>query len=124
MTDRERLETMIREALNDGWQHEAPRLADALLAKGVTVPPAPAPPTPTWWPSAEATAMLIRYWRADPQPLPGPFLLRLYAHLHRDRVAAVATLYIANGEEIVRLKGSHVASRTAILSLADDGTGT
>ncbi len=102
-------------------------IADALLRHYLTPPPAPAPPKPTWWPSAEATAMLIRYWRADPQPLPGPFLLRLYAQLHRDRVAALETYYIADTEDWVRLKTGRVAlrvvSRADLLALADDGNG-
>ena len=71
-----------------------------------------------------ARHMLSRWVSGSDDASESSFLRRLYAQLHRDRVAAVATLYIANGEEIVRLKGSHVASRTAILSLADDGTGT
>ena len=100
-------------------------IADALLRHYLTPPPAPAPPKPTWWPSVEATAMLIRYWRANPQPLPGLFLLRLYAQLHRDRVAA---LPVPSWDDptiaVIRTSKEQVSvARTMLLALADDGNG-
>ena len=102
-------------------------LADGLLRHYLTPPPAPAPPKPTWWPSVEATAMLIRYWRADPQPLPGPFLLRLYAQLHRDRVAALRAPTWAGDVGWVTVSagpGDTVClDRRYLLALADDGNG-
>lgn len=101
-------------------------IADALLRHYLTPPPAPAPPKPTWWPSAEATAMLIRYWRADPQPLPGPFLLRLYAQLHRDRVAALPVPSWTDDPTIAVIRASKEqvsVARTMLLALADDGNG-
>ena len=39
MTARERLVNVLRSHMNDGWQHEAERLADKLLAEGMTMPP-------------------------------------------------------------------------------------
>jgi hypothetical protein len=39
MTARERLVNTLRSHMNDGWQHEAERLADKLLAEGMTMPP-------------------------------------------------------------------------------------
>ncbi len=103
-----------------GNQYADGSLADGLLRHYLTPPPAPAaPPKPTWEPSAEATAMLVRYWRSAPQPLPGPFLRRLYAQLHRDRVAALPQ----RDPGWVEIPVGLLVRRDGLLSLADDGNG-
>lgn len=100
-------------------------LADGLLRHYLTPPPAPAaPPPPTWKPSPEAWEMMFR-WLASPE-LSDDFLRRLYAHLHRDRVAALPVPSWTDEPTIAVIRASKEqvsVARTMLLALADDGTG-
>jgi len=122
MTDRERLEALIRENIG--------AFTDALIAAGVSPPPhlPPTPPPPTWEPSFDSKLMVMNWQGAWGGEDVAPFLRRLYAQLHRDRVAALETYYTADAEDWVILKIGRVAhrvvSRADLLALADDGTGT
>ena len=126
-TTRERLSSLIREAVIRLKSSETmDAVADHLIAHGVTLsePPAPAPPKPTWEPSEKATMLLLDWWREDENEC-GPFLRRLYAQLHRDRVAA---LPVPSWDDptiaVIRTSKEQVSvARTMLLALADDGNG-
>lgn len=99
-------------------------IADALLVHYLIPAPAPASPKPTWEPSDEAAAMLFSWWHnAVP---PRPFLRRLYAQLHRDRVAALPVPSWTDDPTIAVIRASKEqvsVARTMLLALADDGNG-
>ena len=67
MTDRERLVQALRKGLNDGWQHEAERLADIVLKETA------APPPPKVWPGLEEseTAYATAYMQCPDGPKEG-----------------------------------------------------
>ena len=125
------------DALEDDLLYEAKRITDILLAKGVPLPEPPAPAAPprpksTWEPSEKAAAMLMEWWIADERYARNecrPLLRRLYAQLHRDRVAALPSPAWDDpdpGFATVRARSGESVSiqRRHLLALADDGTGT
>ncbi len=137
MTDRERLAAILADMSPELFAEQVPHCrdywlgrADRALAAGVTLPEphAPAaPPKPTWEPSGEACKLLTAWCLRMIHEPSRPFLRRLYAQLHRDRVAALTrpwpdrpdfVRWDAGGEDHV---GLH---RRYLLALADDGTGT
>ncbi len=111
-------------------------IADALLRHYLTPPPAPAPPKPTWEPSEESVRVLDNWLACDWTPRK-QFLRRLYAQLHRDRVAALGPEQLARFGVVSTAQdapdlpdwacaditiGAEPA-REALLALADDGNG-
>ena len=119
MTDRERLEALIRENIG--------AFTDALIAAGVSPPPhlPPTPPPPTWEPSFDSKLMVMNWQGAWGGEDVAPFLRRLYAQLHRDRVAA---LPVPSWDDptiaVIRTSKEQVSvARTMLLALADDGNG-
>lgn len=121
---------------SDGWgnQYADGSLADGLLRHYLTPPPAPAaPPKPTWVPSVAAWAMLYRWATGSekvgtepPAPAASDFLRRLYAQLHRDRVAALPNPPCADRDDLAHIASPNTSfsvPRHTLLALADDGNG-
>ena len=133
MTARERLVNVLRSHMNDGWQHEAERLADKLLAEGMTMPPGHT--GGGVWPGLEGEGLrrAVDAWNAA-MPVNRPEGMswddvdrRGYtaaaAYLWRAMVASMPT-HTTEGSERVRV-GYDFAYRTALAALADpyDGGG-
>ena len=130
MTDaRERLEQVIANALNDGWQHEAGRLADKLLAAGVTLAPEPPAPRPVWPVTEEAVqACRAGYYSADakvPEAWVRAGLAAAAPHLWRALVASLPGWEGKEGLLGCVSVGRHLVPRPALAALADpyDGGG-
>ncbi len=99
-------------------------IADALLAHYLTPPPAPAQPKWTWCPSMESRGMLLGWVAGSESSL--TFLRRLYAQLHRDRVAALPNPGWADRDDLALIASGRTRfsiPRSVLLSLADDGNG-
>ena len=138
MTDRERLAAILADMSPELFAEQVSHCrdywlgrADRAMAQGVTLPepPAPAPPKPTWEPSGEVCKLLTAWCLRMIHEPSRPFLRRLYAQLHRDRVAALPSPAWDDpdpGFATVRARSGESVSiqRRHLLALADDGTGT
>ena len=95
-------------------------------AATLALSPAPAPPKPTWEPSGEACKLLTAWCLRMIHEPSRPFLRRLYAQLHRDRVAALPVPSWTDDPTIAVIRASKEqvsVARTMLLALADDGNG-
>ncbi|MBK6423834.1 MAG: hypothetical protein IPF77_16800 [Gemmatimonadetes bacterium] len=133
MTARERLVNTLRSHMNDGWQHEAERLADKLLAEGMTMPPGHTPPPV--WPGLEGEGLrrAVDAWNAAmpanrPEGMSWDDVDRrgytaVAAYLWRAMVASIPDDTDYPGGWV--MMGSVYVPRTALAALADpyDGGG-